>query len=249
MDCKTARLLLDFARPLCPELDTADAEALHNHLAECPECGPFAAGERRVDEQIGRAVRDVPVPEEFKQRLLNRLSQERDNWYRRWIVRGGAAAAAAVLLCLGLSWYFWRAPDLDLREIQQQAQASEKVPADEARVADWFRRNGGYQVKLPSDFKYALLADYGFATFRGRTVPRLLFVQSNKLKSGPDYAEVFVLSDEQFNLATLESQPDREESGMPRVRVLRLAGDPHVVFIAVYNTNSLDVFLNQGPQG
>jgi hypothetical protein len=246
MDCKTARQLLDFARPLCPEMETADAEALHSHLAECPECGPFAAQERRIDDHIGRAMRDVSVPEDFKQRLLNRLSKERDAWYWRRIRWG--AAAAVILLALAGAWYFWPAPGLDLREIQQLAKASEKPLGDEAQIADWFRRIGGYEVKLPSDFKYDLLVDYGFANFQGRTVPRLRFVQSNRLKQAPDYADVFVLGDDQFNLASLESQPDREESGTPKVRVLRLAGDPHVVFIAVYN-NSLDVFMNQGPQG
>ena len=91
MDCKTARLLLDFARPLCPELDTADAEALHSHLAECPECGPFAAGERRIDGHFGRAVRDVPVPEHLRDRLVKRLAVERDAWYRRRLLPAAPA--------------------------------------------------------------------------------------------------------------------------------------------------------------
>src|SRR5436190_1808375 len=34
MDCKTARLLLDFARPHAPEVETDDAAALDRHLPD-----------------------------------------------------------------------------------------------------------------------------------------------------------------------------------------------------------------------
>ncbi len=36
MDCKTARLLLDFYRPGATVLERADADALEGHLAACP---------------------------------------------------------------------------------------------------------------------------------------------------------------------------------------------------------------------
>ena len=63
MDCRTARHLLDYARPRVPELDRPDQEALDGHLAVCPECDALARAERQFDEHLGQAVRDVPVPQ------------------------------------------------------------------------------------------------------------------------------------------------------------------------------------------
>src|SRR5947209_7636374 len=121
MDCKNARLLLEFARPGGRELEAADAEALHQHLAECSECAALAHDEQRADEHLGRAMRDVPVPAGLRERVLKRLSVERDAWYRRWLVRW--AAAAAVLLAVGLlGYHYWfgQRPALDGTVVHQQ---------------------------------------------------------------------------------------------------------------------------------
>src|SRR5262245_35355435 len=103
MDCKNARLLLEFARPAAAGLEGGEAAALENHLADCPECGPLAARERRLDDRLGRAERAVPVPENLRERLLNKLKVERDAWYRRtlWRLAGGLAAAAVLALVVG----------------------------------------------------------------------------------------------------------------------------------------------------
>src|SRR5262249_43950502 len=108
MDCKNARLLLEFARPQCAELEATDAEALERHLADCPDCATLAQYERRLDERLGQAMRAVPVPQDLRKRLLNRLAVERDAWYRRWLVRAaglvGAAAAIGLVVWAGINW-------------------------------------------------------------------------------------------------------------------------------------------------
>src|SRR5947209_5969151 len=50
MDCRTARLLLEFARPRAGELQGSDADALEGHLLACAECESLARLERLADE-------------------------------------------------------------------------------------------------------------------------------------------------------------------------------------------------------
>src|SRR5438067_12236471 len=98
MDCKTARLLLDFARPRAPEVEPDDADALDRHLADCPACAALAGDERRLDDALGRAMRQVAVPDRLRQQVLNRLEADRAEWYRRWYGHGLRAVLAASLL-------------------------------------------------------------------------------------------------------------------------------------------------------
>ena len=59
LDCRTARRLLDFARPGGYDLVDEDRSALERHLANCSDCDAAARGGRQLDEHLGRAVRDV----------------------------------------------------------------------------------------------------------------------------------------------------------------------------------------------
>src|SRR5947199_10073810 len=106
MDCKTARLLLDFDRPGAADLERADADALEGHLAGCPQCDALAHSERQLDATLGRAMRQVEVPDGLRAQLLARLEAERGAWYRRWYGHGfrALAAAAAVLVLLWVRW-------------------------------------------------------------------------------------------------------------------------------------------------
>src|SRR5690348_1108980 len=98
MDCRTARLLLAFARPRCPELDECAGEALDNHLAKCAECASLARAEHHFERRLGLAMRDVPVPPDLRQRLLTRLQIERKAWYRNLPRRHPRVAAAVAAL-------------------------------------------------------------------------------------------------------------------------------------------------------
>src|SRR5437588_2897601 len=108
MDCNTARLLLAFSRPKTSELEACAVEALNDHLADCAECGPLARGEHQVERLVGLAMRQVPIPLDFRQRLLARLRAERRSWYKRLPQkhpRVAAGVAAVLLLAVGLGLY------------------------------------------------------------------------------------------------------------------------------------------------
>src|SRR5262245_43464518 len=106
MDCRTARMLMSFARPCVSREESADVGDLETHLADCPECGGAARNEARLDDHIGQALRDVPVPDGLHSRLLAALEPAVLAWYRRrpmkWAGGLGLAAAIALVVWLGL---------------------------------------------------------------------------------------------------------------------------------------------------
>jgi hypothetical protein len=234
MDCKTARLLLAFDRPLpAPELEAGEAERLHEHLAECPECGSAAQTERQVDQHLGRAMRAIPVPDGLRHRLLTRLEGERRGWYRRRVwAPAAAAAAAAVLLAVwfGLGPHHpLPRPDLDYHALTQQFGS----PPD--RVQEWFYETYHVKTTVPPQLDYNLLAFYDLANFQGQRVPLLYFIR------GEFTARVYVLSDQQFDLTDLKTD---KMPGYPVV-VLDDPRNPHVRYVAIYTSEQLDWFLDK----
>src|SRR5262245_5911450 len=110
MDCDNARLFLPFLTPGGKDLNGAEAAELHAHLEQCTTCNGLAMNGNRVDQSLGRAMRAVPVPAGMKERLLQRLAEERGARRRKWLLRSApvALAAAAVLLALFLRSVDWR---------------------------------------------------------------------------------------------------------------------------------------------
>src|SRR5262249_33084840 len=161
MDCKTARLLLDFVRPGTPELEAAEVGALDGHLAHCPECDTLARQERRAEAALGKAMRQVEVPDGLRAQLLARLEAGRGDWYRHGFghgVRAGPAVAACVLVVWGLWWWYQpgrQAVDL----VGLYGQATMAQPTREG-VTNSFRRLG-VEAPLPEDLNYAFLSSYG----------------------------------------------------------------------------------------
>ena len=133
MDCNHARLLLEVAHPVATELEAPERKALAAHLADCPECGTWAEAERRADEKIGAAVRDVTVPEGLKQGIVRRLNAERDAFYRRWLVRAAGVAAALLLtVWVGYAAWFGRKPAPELELFAQQVDLPVGAPEGKA---------------------------------------------------------------------------------------------------------------------
>jgi len=230
MDCKTARLLLDYHRPRRTELDPAEARALEDHLAACPDCDAAARAERRLDDQFGRAVRQVEVPPGLKARLLDRLAADRR---RRRLARTlrFAAVAAALLLATwgGHAWLGSRRTAVDLQALWNRIQERlVNPPADGAAVQAAFRRMGVDAVP-PERFNYAYLAAYGLAEFQGDWVPQLVFVRNDPLSKVHAYAQVYILSARRFNLATLPGDFRPEEGYAVRVDVLPGGEQAYVV--------------------
>jgi hypothetical protein len=248
MDCKNARLLLEFVHPGSAELDAAEAEALHQHLAECPDCAAQAREERRADEHLGRAMRDVPVPAGLRERLLKRLTVERDRWYRRWIVRGVAAVAAVAALWVGYLVWFNQLPAVTTAEVRRIADSEKPVTRD--RLVRAFTKEFGVAVNPPDRFNYNLLESYGLEVLEGRPVPCLLFY------SGPDratgagaaFAHVFVLSDRQFDLEQTMRNIGAASSGIRYQIDVTFSHDKDAIYLVFYTGDSLKRFCKTDSQ-
>jgi hypothetical protein len=254
MDCKTARLLLDYARPMPAELPGGDVAALESHLTACPECEAVARAERQADDHLGRAVRDVPVPDGLRDRLLARLRAERRRWYRRRLLWTGgtqAAAAAGVLIALGVWGHFHPAqlpaPYLEAiaEEVSQQIPPQDGQGASPEKVEEWFQYKHHRAVVAPRDFdlrplNYGLLTYYGMADCQGQRVPMLLFA------NGRDQARVYVLSDKDFNLAELRRQQATLNSFGCTIAARLDPNGEGIVYVFIYTGNAMNPFLT-GP--
>jgi hypothetical protein len=253
MDCKNARLLMELTRPGGGELDAADAEALEQHLADCPDCGPVARDERRADEHLGRAMRDVPVPAGLRERILQKLPADPGpSAPRRWPWRYlGAAAAVFVVAGLGLlAWRLWFSPRpaVDVVAFAQEVNGLPFVRTEdrEKKVVEDFKALGVTMVPPPK-FDYNLLDSYGLVVFKdGQQVPQLRFFTRGDKDSPPALALVYVLSSRQFNLEqTLENA-----KGIPSgTRMVEVHPDGNYLYLIEYTGHSLNPFMRQYTKG
>jgi hypothetical protein len=184
MDCKTARLLLTFARPPARELGPEEAGALEGHLDRCPDCHGLADAERRLDERLGHAMNQVEVPANLRDELLARLESERGDWHRRRFARAmRLTAAAAAVLLLGWAGWHWATrgekpidPEVVVEFVNADATEDPRTRTEEAL------RRMGVETALPH-LNYNLLAcPPSLAELPGypnRKVPMLLFQQNH----------------------------------------------------------------------
>lgn len=249
MDCRSARHLLDFARPRVPELDKSDQHDLDGHLAVCPDCDTLARGERQFDEHLGQAVRDVPVPQGLHERLLRRLREEREAWYRKQLGRGLriVAAAAAVLLMTWFGLTVWRKHHLPRPTVEDLVAAADSVsPADQGDVQAWFRRQG-VATLAPSDFQYQYLSFYSLTEFNQEKVPCLIFVRDHEQPRA--FAKVLIFSKRQFDLSRVPEQVSKPYS--PRFKVQVWRPTPEYAYVIVYSGDLNELLLprNDRPRG
>jgi hypothetical protein len=242
MDCKNARLLLEFVRPRGTELDSTETEALESHLAECPECGPLAHAERRVDDHFSRAIRDVPVPNGLRDRLIARLSGERDAWYRRWLLRtAGMVAAAAVLLLVVWGVLLWHdtRPELDINEVYVDERPTNS-PQD---VETWFRKTHGLRIAAPSDrlLDYRWLTYYGLEKFEGQRVPMLLFTYSRPEVQAR--AKLFIVTTKEFKVLKRQVNQVRRLTGGYTVELVPSRDVLDVYYVVIYPDGSRQRFF------
>lgn len=233
MDCKTARLLLLFARPRPTELEASEADALRHHLADCPDCSPLARAERQADERLAQAVQAVPVPEGLRDRLVTRLQAERRGWYRRRVASSLAMAAAVlVAVTLGVSLLAGPRETIDAERLCDNAVAMRGAPPE--YVERWFA-DRGVSVQVPREFNYALLTSCGLEQLQNtRRVPRLLF------QRGTAEVWVYILSSKQFNLEA--SMGQQFASGGYTVEVLKHPENPDVAYLVLYTGGPLTWF-------
>jgi len=256
MDCNHARLLLNFARPRSAELEEGEAEALASHLARCPACATYEHAERRLDEHIGRAIRDVPLPDGLRRRLDLRLGRARDLWYRRRLLTW-TGAAAAVLLAAFLSWNALRprpaAINLDALVAQlNTVPINQETPTTPADVERWFR-DRQIAMRAPGQFDYNLLANCQVADFQGQRVPLLVFQKArpdlknlNPHDTRDAVAWVYVLDDRQFDLGSLEGKvPASFPTSALKIHWQRDPADPHTAYVIIYTGDGLEAFRKE----
>jgi anti-sigma factor RsiW len=248
MDCRTARLLLDFSRPRCSELRPSEALDLENHLHGCPECDALARTDRRADEHLGRSMREVPLPVGLRQRVMDRLAKDRAARRQRWLVR--AAGVAAAFLLVAVSWWLWAAatvPALDVDRIHEQAFREQVESPDSGKVTAWFREKYHVTTVAPSQIgeaalNYNLLVSYGMEDLLGQQVPMLRFRQ------GANTARVYIVTDWQFRIKDVTDGAVFPGSGQ-NISVWKHPSNPHLAYVIVYTGESLRPFLLDFPSG
>jgi hypothetical protein len=234
MDCKIARLLLEMAGSRQSELDAPEAEALEDHLGDCPECRSRAETERRLDEQLGRAVRAVPVPPALQDRLLARLEADRSAWYRRQTLRIAALLTAAASILAGFLLWFQRETPRANVELETACHAVyQQTGSPPERVNEWFQETYGLQTVAPTGFNYSHLKFYDLADFQGKRVPLLLFIR------GEHNARVYILSAAEFNVDEVAAAPGYN------VKFWHNPTDRRFAYVAVYSSERLDWFLEK----
>jgi hypothetical protein len=234
MDCKTARQMLDFARPRRPELESAELEVLEAHLADCPECGPVAQAERQMDNRLSQAMRSVAIPEDLRGRLLNKLDTQRkiQNWKRRrWLAI--PAAAATLLLATWVGWKWLQKPDHIFVEQVADEVYGKVNNAQPERVDNWFRANGIPTV-APANANYALLSDYYVHSFEGRRVPKLVFTD------GKNSAHIYILPTKEFDVA--EAARNQSMDGSVWKAEIRFDPSGKYGYLVIYLGEPLKVF-------
>jgi len=226
MDCKTARMLLEFARPQALELEPRDANDLAGHFEQCPDCSAAAHAERRLDDCIGRAMRRVEVPETLRQNLLTRLHAERADWYRQrlgTVVRYCAAAAALLLIGLGL-YKAWRPgpTKIDVVRILEDERGF-RVTSSPEKVQEWLQELK-VDTPVPTEFRYVYLAmPPSIAKLQGRDVPVLYFSDNTRSNTN---ARVYLLSaKDHFDLKSLPSRFNPADGYDYRVEVVPINQD------------------------
>jgi hypothetical protein len=233
--------LLDFHRPRAGELPADEAAELERHLAGCPECEAADRTERRLDEHFGRAVRDVPVPAQLRERLLGRLKEERAAALRRklaWTARGFIVAAAAALVGAFILWQVYlKPPKPDLNELNQ-AQLDKQNSRTPQDVQLWFQQHHNVDMVAPKEFDYGNLIDCDLVTLQGKRVPELVF---QRVENSMTRARVFVLDRDQFDIDALPRDVSQFDSAGQRMKVIQ--EPPNTAYVVIYNGDDLDPLL------
>ena len=247
MDCIHARLLIVLHHRDAHELDAAAVAGLDQHLEQCADCLAWSHQESRVDEALAHAVQAVPVPAQLPSRLLHQLEhQPRPRRLLRW----ASAAAACLLIGLGLAVYFWSAQPVELTfdvVEDKYSVALKSVEAVEASFAD-----EGMTIVAPREvnngsLNYDLYQWSGFVKLKGRNVPRIDFFHPGDAETPAAVAHAYVVSQEQFDVQELlDSVPSPTPSNNHIVEVLA-ANESGFVYIFVYTGSSLRPFLHRVP--
>jgi PAS domain-containing protein len=235
MDCKTARLLLDFARPQAGELEAEEAAALESHLDHCPDCHSQARGERQFDASLGRAMRQVELPAGLREQLLARLEQQHSDWYRQRFARTARRlVAAAALLLLGWGACYW-VMDWVVTSIEpgRVAEWAESENAEDPRTrTEAALKRMGVATRLPDlDYHYVVCPPSWaeLPGYPGQKMPMLLFERSGQV------ARVYLIRKKAIRPDT----PDKAGGGTFKAELLPPDGEPYR-FLVIHDGENID---------
>jgi hypothetical protein len=235
VDCHDARLLLEMARPLATQLDAPGKKELAAHLADCPDCGPWAESERLVDEHFAQALQAVPVPTYLGQHIVSSLQSARYRWYGARIART-VATAAVLLVAVWAGWEFWwnGKPAIELGDVDYLVYPHDGDLYTPELVEEAFAGDGVSMVAPPkTEFDYTFLDSHGMARFKGQQVPYMLFIRHGEQQ--PAVAKVFVLSDRQFNFEDIRQGKPRTTGGRKSVAIVNHPTNKGVLYVVVFS--------------
>jgi len=237
MDCKTARLLLDFARPQANELQAEEAGALQGHLDHCPDCHGLACNQHQFDGQLGKAMRQVEVPAGLRERLLDRLEVERGDWYRRRFAhtaRLSVAAAAAVFLLGWAGWWLIHRPPAPIDPGRVATAINAAAVEDKQARAEEALRRMGVETPLSPNLNYNLLIAPPSWTelpgYPGRRVALLIFERNQRR------AWVYLVAENQLPA----DAPAMLAEGTYKLEVLPANEGETYRFLVVHDGDNLD---------
>ncbi len=246
MDCRTARLLLEYAHPGAGELAPTESAALDDHLASCEACEQLAGGERRADEAVGKAMRQVDVPDQLRGRILDRLKAGRNDRRRRWVAYGacGAAAAAAVVLLTLGAWHWYTAPQAFPAEKLVVLANSRVITPPDAHDIEAALKGQGVAMEAPTDLDYSRLRWLFLTTVEGRQTPLLIFNKTSEDGTRPQHALVFLLADDQFDLNALAADAQKKDANAYEYKwsgaVLHPSGGKRSGYVVYYTGDDWD---------
>ena len=220
MECQHVQQLLAFVDRKCEELDVSDRDAVQVHLENCPACAELAQAERHADDTLGAVLRDVPVPADLKQKVMNRLAAERGGVSWKW---GVAAVATILLVALGTVWYLRPLPTVSLSQIQDFAQLG--AGWDETKLEKYFA-DQGLPVVVPSDLDYDNLRRIKIVEIEKQRIAELSFHR----ELGNDQrvqADVLIFPHRQFRTDRL---PAERFHGFTNIQIVHKENFTYVIF-------------------
>lgn len=235
MDCKTARLLLDFVRPEACELEAEEAAELERHLDHCPDCHSQAHNERQLDDRLGKAMRQVEIPAGLREQVLTRLESARGDWNRERLAHAArlSAAAAALLLLGWTGWYWVRELFTAAIDTQRVANAVSNDATEDPRTrTEQALKELGFQTRLSPHLDYSLLvcppAEAALPGYPGLRVPMLVFARNGRV------ARVYLISEK----AVLKDAPELTGGGSFKAELLASEGEPYR-FLVIHDGDNL----------
>lgn len=240
MDCIHARVLIVLQGRDSQELDSGAQTALDAHLEQCADCLAWSHQQSRVDEALGGAILNVPVPAALPSKILHTLEHQ-----RRPRVPWLSAAAAVLLLAIGGGyWWYTDKPALSLGDFTSDvAQHEVSSPED---VKQWFAEMG-LAMEVPKDFGFDNCNDYMVAKISGYRLPRLQYIVRGEGEARPVVADVYVVDQQRFQVDEIVRAIEQNDvpivTSEHRIQALPCSHASRFIFVVVFTGTRLEAFF------